>query len=227
MTHTEENKLTMYEAVLSLMSSRKEFKTSLPALEKPMWELKHITKDIKTEETNWTSYKNGEKSELALAEDNLLETLLHIGQSMAVFAKLNGLNDLYDLCNINISSLALLSDIELINKTNIIVEKANDNLSSLKEYGITAKQITDLNSRLNYFKTNSLVPETDHQERVVKRWNLSSLFEKADGVLVEEMDNLMETIRDNKPDFYNEYKNKRQIREIGQLNKSIIKNLQI
>lgn len=215
MTNTEENKLTMYEAVLSLMNSKKEIKESIPALDKPIWELKNITKNIRSGDKTWEEYANGDRSDLAKAEDNLIEALLHIGKSLNVYAKRNGNNDLLSLCDFNISTLSLLSEIELYNKVNIIIELANENLKDLKDYGINAFLINDLNNKLSEFKIHSMIPETNHNERVVKRWSLSSLFDQADGVLSEEFDTLLDSIRDNKPDLYNEYINKRQLKDIG------------
>ena len=94
-----------------------------------------------------------------------------------------------------------MRDTELESRARSIHEKAVADASGLASYTITAAKIANLQGRIADFGAALSERESSAAGRVGLTTTLSGLFDQADEILTEDIDRLMETVRDGNTDW--------------------------
>lgn len=215
MTKSEENKLSMLEAVYALLQGNTDKTATIPAFAEGETGLQTLIQKIKDTNSQFKNLAAGKTATKHAAEDSLVEAVLEVSNSLFVIARRNKDEELKVKAGINISDLRGMRDTELAGKCQDIATSAADMADELVNYGITADKLTELNNKIAAYQTALGAQESGLAERTAARQALSDLFKQTDELLKEELDSLMELFRNSETDFYNQYQAARVIRDLG------------
>lgn len=123
--------------------------------------------------------------------------------------------EVQEIANTTESRLRKLRDTELASRATSIHTQAAAHAADLADYGVTATMITDLQAKIADYSAAIGDRESGVADRVGATAALSDLFDQTDDVLTEDLDRLMELVRESQTDFYNKYFAARVIKDIG------------
>lgn len=215
MNKTQENRLTMYEAVATLLGSNPTITSAIPAFSTAAATFNSLIGQIKDKGREKSEALSGKTSNKLQAEDALVRVLMEIGRPMVAYANTVNNNQLLDIVSVSESRYRLMRDTELVSKAKSILQQATQYLSSLAGYGIVQEKLDDLQAKTDAFDAALGKRESSVAERVGATAALTALFEQTDDVLAKEMDNIVEAIRSTQTQFYNEYFAARVVKELG------------
>lgn len=215
MRDLQENKLTMYEAVKSCLGNNEVIVATIPALintRKDFLEKIEKIKDAAKEQREATAGKRAAKQE---AEDVLISELMKIGSALYAYGRRVGNTEIQAIANVRESKLAILRDTELVSRAKSIHKTAEENAVGLKDYGVTAEMIIDLAGKIDMFSAALGERESSAAKSTGATASLVNLFALVDELLNEELDRLVELLRESNTNFYNEYFAARVIKDLG------------
>ena len=215
MTKTEENKLSMYKAVYSVMNENKTVVDTVPALSGAVTRFGGNIESINAKDielNNSTSGKTGSKEK---AENEMLDVLVPLANSLHAYANRANNEELKVKSKVTRSNLKSIRDNELITKTLMIRDLLNENLAALADYSITAVKLAELDDKLSTYQGSIGSKETSFATKSAARISLSQLFENTDNILKNEMDTLVENFKNGNKTFYDKYWSARTIKDLG------------
>ncbi len=215
MKDSQENKLTMYEAVLSLLRLKLAIITSIPALLNSRDEFALKITEIKEMARQKREVTAGKRAAKADAENILISVLMSVGSALFSFGRKIKDSELQALSNIRVSRLEDMRDTELVSKAETVYGKLQENIDKLSDYNITPEIVTDLRIKIDNFANALGERESAAAKGAGATANLKALFNQADEMLYDDMDRLIELLRESNGEFYNEYFAARVIKDLG------------
>lgn len=210
-----ENKLTMYEAVASLLDSNTAKLASLTALTPVITDFKDRILAIKEKDTLANTAGAGNTAAKAADEAALINDAVTIAS--ALFALGSATNDdrLKALSKVTKSSLVALRDTQLAIDVTNIKNLADAYAAPLAGYGITAPMIAELETKITNFNTSLGAREVGASVSTSAFSQLDVMFKDTDTLLKEQIDKIMVIFKNSDPQFYGEYVNSREIIDLG------------
>ncbi len=215
MTKHEENVFSMYNAVDALLKSNTSKTESVPALKLSAENFSVKLSEIQDKDSEFKDVTAGKTITKRNGEDEMIDAILPVSAAVSVYAKINNMEDLKAIFNVTISELRRMRDQDLLEKAKSIYAKADGLKSELTTYGVTEEMITELNNKIGLYNSSIAKKDTSFAERSAARKALSMLFDAANDILKEELDNLIELFRESDRDFYNQFKSARVIKDLG------------
>ena len=215
MNKRQENKLTMYESVLSTFRAHTEILGGVPFLKSGMEKFEKTIELIHKKLQEFHSATAGKSSMKSQAEDEFIATLLPVASALFIYAKEIRDTELREKVRMSENKLYKTRDTELAEKGMQIVELAETHGVELGKRGITAEMISVLKTNANNFHGAIGIRESSVAERIGARTTVETLFDQADEILEDEVDRAMELVRQADSQFYNEYFASRLIRSAG------------
>lgn len=215
MNDKQENKLTMYEAVTSLLdantaktSSMSAFATTLDSFKDILDAIseKNILKNTAT--AGKTTLKNQNQADLIASAVPIAGALFALGTAT---------NDprIQALGDIKKGDLLKLRDTELTDVVTSIKNLADGYAAALAPYGVTPVAITALDTKINSYSTSIGGKDSSFSTKVAAGKVLPELFDDADSILKDQLDRMMEMFAPTDQQFYLEYKSAREIKDLG------------
>jgi hypothetical protein len=154
------------------------------------------------------------KTGLAMDKNKLKRKLIAMAvkysNKVAIHAKLTQNDTLLKEVRFNESDLGRLSEVTLKDRVKLIYDKADANLGSLAEQGLTPDTQKQFIETITAFNKALETPRTGIVEKRKATQKLPVLFDKADSE-IEIMDLAVASAKDEYPDFFNAYKNSRKL----------------
>lgn len=154
------------------------------------------------------------KTGLAMDKNKLKKKLIALAvkysNKVAILAKLTQNDTLLNEVRFNESDLGRLSEVTLKDRVKIIYDKAEANLASLAEQGLTPDTQKQFLETITAFNNALETPRTGIAEKRKATQKLPVLFDKADSE-IEIMDLAAASAKDEYPDFFNAYKTSRKL----------------
>lgn len=122
------------------------------------------------------------------------------------YAAKNGNGELKQAADFSESDLLRLKDSEFAPACQAICDLAGENKTALKDYGVTTEKLAALQAKIDAYAASAAKPRSAIANRSVAKANNKELFKKADGILTERMDKLVEDFAESNPVFVAEYK---------------------
>lgn len=211
----EENVLTMYKTVCSILKSAGTILVGLSGSQEKIEAFSGILNQIEQKETELKTLTAGKTQSKRSAEKELVDEIFKICQAMLLFSKSAKNLELAAKTKVTKTELLRLRDSELLAKVREINSLAKINESNIAGYGITNERLTALEEMINSYESKILSKETSFADKTAARGELTALFKSADELLKTELDRFVELVKDSSPDFYNMYKEARYIRNLG------------
>jgi Carboxypeptidase regulatory-like domain len=155
---------------------------------------------------------------LAIDKNKLKETLIamaaDISRKIAAFAKLSNNNTLLKEVRFAESDFSTGSEVSLKDRAQIIYDKAEANMESLAEFGITPDTQKTFIDAISAFNDAIATPRYGITQKSQATKQLALLFDSADSAL-EKLDYLVGMMKLKDPNFYNGYKTARRLVDTG------------
>ncbi len=146
-----------------------------------------------------------------LAKQDLSNSIVNITASICSYATDSGKNELYQAFNTPISKVGKMSDIDLGNYCNTVLEQAEQYKDELKPYNVTADELVNLTKQNQAYANILLIPAEERKERKVATDNIKKLISESLQLLSRSIDNDMVHYKDTQADLYQTYENMREI----------------
>lgn len=125
------------------------------------------------------------------------------------FASAAANNTLKQEVNFSLSKLLAGNEDLFISRCQNIHAKGLENLSALKDFGISEQTLSELKTAIDEYIAKSPKTRTAKSNRMTMNANLTALFKQADTILKEQMDKLVVGVRASHPDFVRSYESNR------------------
>lgn len=211
----QENKLSTYEGVLNILKDNEDKTSTVTGFSESVTELDSVVSKIKLKAAEKADATSGKTAAKYLAEDGLISALLPVSASLVILGRREKDMTLKEKATVTESGLRRMRDTELSTKANSIYELAASRATDLQARGVTAEKLTALKAKIETYDQTLSARESSVSERMGASQSLVDLFKEADSLLDEEVDGLMEHVRDDYPQFYNEYFAARMIKDAG------------
>lgn len=214
MRKNEVNKLRMYEETIPVLESKSSVYSDMPILADTVTELKTLVEEIKNRDLNFNGQTKGETKQKLDLEEKLITKVVKVANGLFILAKISNNVSLQVKSKVTKSELLNARDELLINKTKQILELAELNKTELANYRITEEFIITATTILSDFTTSLNERAEDRANSIASRAELFDLFEKADDVINEKLDPMVEMYSEDNPNFVNAYNAARVIKDL-------------
>lgn len=204
MSENEQNKLDMYEAVLTLLGENKDIISTIPAFNWAISKLRKTIDEIKREDKMISAETFNMTIQTSKIKDELIFTLVPVASALFNFAKSTNNLALKEKTRYTQSHFVRMLDKELIEKADMLLLFADKYLPKLKNYHINADTLKKLSAVQSTFKS-SLGNKIASLISTSALTPLTELFNEADKILSKYMDVYIENLIDEYEEFYDEY----------------------
>ncbi len=208
MTTDQKIKLRMYLAVRNFVIQNEAIAKSIPK-----FAASYATLQTTTNEIQLIGEMQGvNKTGLAIDKNKLKKTLIALAaknsRKIAALAKFNNNDTLLQEVRFNESDLERVPEVTLKERVQIIYDRAEANIGSLAEHGITPETQKIFLETITAFNNALATPRSGIGEKRKATQRLPGLFDTADAAL-EIMDYAVGIVQDEQPDFFSGYKTNR------------------
>ncbi len=215
MRKKNENRLTMYEGLLVLLDANRAKFTPVTGMPEILAEFEATVAAIKAKSTE-TDFTTVGKTEMKYnAEDALMKVLLPAMGGLYIYARRQGNVELQAKCDLPEYKLRQKRDTDLAQYAKQVSELAQANAEGVAAFNVSATMLTDLAAKVEAYTLAIGQRESSVVERKGARGSLNDLFSKAEEILDEEFDKLMENLRFSESELYNKYHAARVVKETG------------
>jgi len=158
--------------------------------------------------------KSGYAHQKKQLRDDLIARAIEVSRKTATYAKMTRNAVLEQEVHYTETDLLRSTDNMLKDRASVIFEKAEMNLSVLAPYGITAEMLNALKTAMELFISAIPRPRMGIIEKKQATDQLAALF-AVNNDLLENMDALVEIVRQSHPEFFHAYRDHRKVIETG------------
>ncbi|MDR1678350.1 MAG: hypothetical protein LBR81_01040 [Prevotellaceae bacterium] len=145
------------------------------------------------------------------AESLMIQSCVKLANVLYVIGFTSDNKELISLQGLSENSFYRMEDNAKLAKAQQLGDRAQEQASELKNYGIDEAEITAINASINAYEALISKPLDAIGVRKQKTTNLVQLFAALDSTLYDKLDKLMVLFKNSQPDFYSEYRTARNI----------------
>ena len=220
MTDKQENKRSMFTSVKNLLYAHNGIWAGIPALEDAYEKFENILLKIDSQAQLQAGNIKGITKQKQKEEDEMIQFALEMATTVKAYASVIGDNDLKDKVSYSPSELRNSRDTVLKDICQNIHDIAQNVISELGDYGKTPEDLQQLQQEIDDYAEILSKPRDAVATRAAATSELANLFQQADEILINQIDNLMVSYKASEPRFYNMYDNARKIVSLGRRSKS-------
>ncbi|MGE5400059.1 MAG: hypothetical protein ACM3S2_06630 [Ignavibacteriales bacterium] len=221
MNEGEKSKLDMFQAVLTYLNEHRELTSSIKAFTWSISKFRKIVEEIKQRQNNASIKALDRSIQIANARDELIMSLLPITQSLYNIAREIKDENLKVRTKLNYNQAVRLKDTELLERALTVVILSEKKISYLRKSGITFPALQNLRLRLGKYKC-ALEDRAHSNISGNTVTGLNKLFEEAEKILTNYIDNFVEIFAEDFVEFHSGYFYTR--RQLNQNRNSVLKD---
>ena len=214
MTKREENKLSMYKAVLKFFDDNVAKLERIPVIASIIEGYRGLVGEVESKHEEHQTAAKGFADHKGDRKVDLVEELVTIGDILFAYAARINDQRLKALFKVTPSGLKEMRDTELLNRARTMHDRAEEHLTDLEEFTIDEAVLQVLQERIDAYEEALTGREAAAGTQTAARVALTDRFSAVDDILYDQLDPLMEVFRTEDRDFYNEYKSVRVIKDI-------------
>jgi hypothetical protein len=214
MDKRENNRLQMFKSVEEYLEKYGDVTKEIPGFQNSFGDFQGSIASIEEKDKEYLLIAQGSTAEKETAEDEMIETLVKLCSLVYVFARRTKDEQLKSISKVTPSGLKYMRDGDLLHRAQTLQEQMLANKVAMEPYQITQSHIDELKARIDAYEAKSDIKENKFAERKTARQELSSKFIDATEILTEELDSLVEFIKDTHGEFYGKYQSTRLINDV-------------
>lgn len=211
----EEDKRSMFIAVLLVLNKNKTIWNKFVALAEAIGEFETINSEIDTQSQIQESETSGITTDKKKEGDEMISISVEVASAVYAYASKIGNNELMNKVNYSYTKLRNLRDSILRDNCQLIHDEANKIIAELANYGKTPADLEQQQKEIDDFSAILAKPRIATTDIKTATAKLKELFKKADNILKTRIDKLMEKYKKSEAKFYADYKNARKIISTG------------
>ena len=215
MNAKHEVKLNMYRAVQKHCTDNAAIVATLPAFATTLTAFNAKISAIISTAQQEDLVTKGITVDKAEAKKTLCRLAADIAAPIFAFASAGSNNQLKQEVNFSFSDLLKTKDDILAPRCQNIKDVGTANLAALAPYGLTAANLTALQTTIDGYQAKVPTPRNSAAQKKTIRENLKKLIQETDTVLKEQMDKTVVGFKASNPDFVSTYKANRIIIDPG------------
>jgi hypothetical protein len=210
MTTNQKIRLRMYLAVRNFVLLYEAIAKRIPKFAESFATLLNITSEIQVIGEMQGVNKTGLSIDKNKLKKALIEMAARNSRKIAALAKFNNNDTLLREVRFNESELERVQEVTLKERVQIIYDRAEANIGSLAEHGITPETQKQFMDAITAFNKALATPRLGIAEKRQSTQKLPLLFDSADAA-IELMDFAVGIVQDEQPDFFSGYKTSRKL----------------
>jgi hypothetical protein len=215
MTDPQENKLTMYRAVLQVLDANAAEYAGVAAFGTQVTNFHNSVDLIGQLAQTQTADTSGIALDKAMLNDQMVDMALRVAGALKAWASDTNNAPIRQQANINKSTFSRARDDMRDDIAQQIHDLGNANVAALAPFGVTAATITALQTRIDVYRAAIGSPRTARAQKGTATTMLANEFDRADMILGDRIDGLVEQFKSSGTTFYSDYKNARKIVQTG------------
>ncbi|MGD1046695.1 MAG: hypothetical protein ABR936_15410 [Bacteroidota bacterium] len=215
MNKKQENKQTMWEAILKLFNQNKAKVDANPGFASSVAALVQTTDAARKKISEADNAIKGKAQEKAAAEDALIATLVPVLAALRIHAHKENHSELWMKVDLSPSDLKGMRDTALKDVAVMLIALANEYTTDLVQHGIGKDKLDDLQKKADTYFDALSQRLGGEAVRGGARAAADELVSQVDQILTREIDDYMEMMQESDPEFYNTYWSVRHIRDTG------------
>ena len=214
MIKSEENKFSMYTAVKAVLLEDMDTISKIPAFATIFKEYEVLLEEIYQAESQFQNVTKGATATKREARSGLIRKTISIAAAVYVYGRQTNNEKLKARTRLTPSQLKLMRDIDLSQKTKMILDDTKAEQQNLANFGIDEADIKDLENAINaYDKALAQQGDKTAQKRAAKQ-RLRELFDQTDEFLKETLDYMIEAVKSDNSELYDKYQIARMIKDL-------------
>ena len=211
MTDYQNAEMKMFLEVSNFFNENSELTSSNSVIKKHVDSLNKQIADLESykekQEIDTTGYAK-EKREAKLI---LAKTIFDLSAAVRSYANDTNKDPLFNEFKKSLSIIKKMADVDIVNYAKTMADAIKKNQKDLKNYGITADDLTELNIKIQEYEAILLKPAKQRKEKTVATDNIKKIISSINNVLSISLDNDMVQYNDTQADLYNKYLKMREI----------------
>jgi hypothetical protein len=205
----QEAKLNMYHVVIVRCDDNITIVDLNIAFKNAFGDFKAIVAEIDAAAQQAAVVITGIAADKSVSAVNLREKAAKTAGLIYAYAAKTGNNELKQAVNFSKTDLKNLKDAELAPVCQTIHDSGQANLAALADYGVTTAKLAALQADIDAYTAQIAKPRSAIVDRKTTKAGLKEKFSRADAVLKEQMDRLIDDFAEDHPEFVAQYKNAR------------------
>jgi len=214
MNKRQENKKSSLESVRDVMEENSAPVAEYPALAEAFTTLNTDVECLDATAQDFNNVMKGKSTTKHDAESDLITFLHPVGRALRSLARKIKDNQLFEIADISESDLEKKRPADLLDHAKTILKKANDNFSALAPYKVTQEELTLLQGKIDAFEKSVKSQGGAMANRSSDTDAIKVNFQKIAEDL-EDIDDIMERVREKYPQFYDAYHDARRVKALG------------
>jgi hypothetical protein len=211
----EKNKMAIFHAANAVLTQHQSVVDALPPLAEAAVKFRGSVDEIEERDTRYTTITVGSTAAKNSAIDKAASFTLRFSNALYALGRKTGNEQLKGECRITMSELMHKREGEFEQFCLRVAELAKSFSADIAVYGITAEEIDAYEKALATYRQLADSMQQKFAESKATREALHDSFKAADDILKEDLDTMVEMIKEGNPDFYRQYMAARTIRDIG------------
>jgi len=215
MNSHEKNKMAMFSIIEALVGKYQKTIDAIPALAMVIVLFRQIMAEILKRNDEYLGVIEGAVAAKNKALADLVERVMRIGNAVFTLGRKTGNEQYKEAGNVTLRVINRMREADIeqhCSKISGIVRECADQLPT---YGVTTAEIEAFDKAFDTFKQLVDTKGIKAAESKAARKLLHECFDKADDIIYNDIDKLMEMVKPMDPDFYRQYKAARSIRDLG------------
>lgn len=210
-----ENRLTMYEGLQAMLQANSAKVQNVGGFAEAVTEFARLVTAIKIKSVEVDGATAGKATAKYNAEDALVDALVPVATALYMYGRKQNNAELTERTKITEAKLRAMRDTELATYGGIISDLATAHSPGIQPFGITVERMADLKNKATAYSNAIGARESSIADRKGARGTMEELFDKADEILNEELDNFMELLYPKDTELYNKYFAARVVKDTG------------
>lgn len=211
MNKKEQNTVNMFQAVLAVLLMNTTITESVRVLAGYITKLQDLIGAILGKSEEVSSARTGKFEAKEVVRKSLTAVAVAVAGAIRAFASDREDAELKKKAKVSKSSLAVKSDIELSNQIGFILSLANEHKANLIDYGVSDADLRLLTGKKQAFDSSKSAVKTGIARGIGARKSRAQLISEARALIKDKIDGVIETLKDDSPEFYTSYHSARVI----------------
>ena len=209
MNQNQENKFSMYLVVQKVLTAHQGMWNGTPAFVTANTAFNNVINAISTAAQKQMKGSSGATLDKLDAKKAMIDKAIDIKSAVIAYASANKNNTLKEKMEKSRSDMESMRDTLIGDFCQLVYNEASPLAAQLVSYGVTAGELSALQTAINAYKALIGAPRVSIGEESSATLELDGLFGQGDALLKDQIDKLMEGFASSQLEFYARYQSGR------------------
>lgn len=210
------NRISMIGSTIAYCENNTSATGGITAFATALAKLKARKKELDKWMMEEMSPSTGVTTDVRTLRKKMSEQALRCANATLGYAHSVKNNELAEAVSLTGEDLRVLSKMDATDRCELIKNAASANISALADWGLTAGDITDLESKINAYRQQAQRPRLTIVTKSAANKKVKGLVrDTLDNLLKNDLDRMAETLRYSNREFWSGYKMAREIIDLG------------